>query len=657
MKRLWLVLFTLALVLALCVTAPTLAEDADIMDALEKDGFCLADLDGDGTVSRGDTVYFGTYPQIEVKDDTLAEALSAKLREDGWTDFGFLAEGASDPVALFQDVDMDGTLYRAVRIQALRPWYATLPAGEDTSNVDDNGFVQGIYFFRFEPIAWTVLTVNEDGTALLHALTALDSQPYQATYEGTGNATVPGTEAFTNNWEHSTIRAFLNSTFRDTAFSEKQKDMLKTTVLDNVNSTEKPTHKYAKNQKDTEDQVFLLAYTDLINPDFGFSTKANYSKDTQGEKINDTTDPVVLDAMHKRRTFTDYSAAMGVRTSRQAVTESGEPALAWMLRSPGATSTAIYMVNKYGSLQSQKTQTVNNSLVDCLTYNSTNAVVPAVNVTLRKSIGAWQERTWDYRNAEGETEHLDYYLYVPASAQDGGALPMITWIADASMLGKSSSTLLKQKAPILWTKEEKMSSRPAFFLTFGFKNPGEGYEETSAMGQIVPITDAVTEEFGIDQNRLYLTGQSFGGIADFTLNTLYPEKWAATYYVACQPGGSGQIEGDAQAEAVMAAKAFEGQKFIYIASQLDEKAWPGQMWIRDALASDGIGYEALDGIKYKGKTLEADVEALLEKGSDHIFLSYSQLTKNGSPDSEHMDTWRYAYGIDSVWNWLLDQTK
>lgn len=656
MKRsLWLIML---LCIAVLLALPAMAEEADIDAALAKDGFYLTDVDGSGGASTGDVVWFGAYPQSRVEDAALIDALNARLSDEAWSDYGFYVDGVPASIAFYQDVDLNDACYRAVRLDGLRPWYADLPAGAETSNADDNGYAAGeVYWFRYDPIPWTVLSVDDDGNALLSATRALDSQPYQATYEGTGNATIPGTDAFTNNWETSDIRAFLNGDFVDAAFTDAQKARVQTVTLDNVNSTEKPTHKYAKNQNDTQDQLFLLSYADLVNPDYGFSTRANYSKDTQGDKINDTSDPTVLNAMHKRRGYTDYAAVMGVRTSSQAVTEDDEPALAWMLRSPGATSTAIYMVNKYGSLQTQKTATVNENLVDCLTYNTTNAVVPAAWVSLKRSAGAWESCEWAYTDAEGSAKTLSYYLYVPAAWEDGEALPLVTWIADASMLGKTSDTLLKQKAPILWTKDEKIEARPYFFLTFGFTDPDDDYSETGAMGQIVPITDAIVAQYGIDADRLYLTGQSFGGIADFTLNTLYPEKWAATYYVACQPGGSGQVEGDAQAEAVMAAKAFEGQKFVYICSQLDEKAWPGQNWIRDALTADGIESVALDGVKYKGKTLEDDVAALLAQGNDHNFISYAQLTKNGAPDSEHMDTWRYAYGIVAVWTWLLDQTR
>lgn len=79
----------------------------------------------------------------------------------------------------------------------------------------------------------------------------------------------------------------------------------------------------------------MLSYADLVNPDYGFSAKASYSKETQGDKIN-VADDSTLDAMRKRRSYSDYSTIMGVRTSQQATTVDGEPVLAWMLRSPGA---------------------------------------------------------------------------------------------------------------------------------------------------------------------------------------------------------------------------------------------------------------------------------------------------------------------------------
>ena len=658
MKRIWMVVLLALLVTALCM-AVVRAEEADVPKTLTKDGYYVLDNDGDGAYSTGDTVYLGSYPQSRVEDEAQLEMLNVLLDDSAWESYGFYAENEQRELAFYQDVALENGIYRAVRLDALRPWYANLPADREHSNVDDNGFSAGaVYWFRFEPIEWTILSIAQDGNVLLSAVKALDSQPYQDVFDATGkSAVIVGTDIYTNNWENSSIRAFLNGAFAQTAFSETQAALIQSVTLDNVNSTANPDHKYARDQMETEDRVFLLSYADLLNPDYGFSTKASYSKETQGDKINDADDPTVLDAMRKRRGYSDYSMIMGVRTSQQATTVDGEPALAWMLRSPGATSTAIYMVNKYGSLQTQKAAITNENLVDCLSYNATNAVVPAICVTLKRSVGEWQELNWEYEDAVGEIASLPYYLYVPAAWEDGQPLPLVTWIADASMLGKTSSTLLKQKAPILWTKEEKIKEQPVFFLTFGFDSAGKGYDDHSAMGQIVPIVDTVAQQYGIDTDRLYLTGQSFGGIADFTLNMLYPDKWAATYYVACQPGGSGQIEGDAQAEAVMTAKAFEGQSFVYIAAMLDEKAYPGQQWIKDALDADGIAYDVLDELKYKDKAIEEKVGELLSQGSGKYFIGYAQLTKSGASDSEHMETWRYAYSIDAVWEWLLSQSR
>ena len=107
----------------------------------------------------------------------------------------------------------------------------------------------------------------------------------------------------------------------------------------------------------------------------------------------------------------------------------------------------------------------------------------------------------------------------------------------------------------------------------------------------------------------------------------------------------------------MNAKAFEGQKFVYIAAMLDEKAYPGQQWIKDALDADGIAYDVLDDLRYKDKAIEEKVGELLSQGSGKYFIGYAQLTKSGASDSEHMETWRYAYSIDAVWEWLLSQSR
>ena len=146
-----------------------------------------------------------------------------------------------------------------------------------------------------------------------------------------------------------------------------------------------------------------------------------------------------------------------------------------------------------------------------------------------------------------------------------------------------------------------------------------------------------------------------GGILDFAINDAYPDKFAATVYVGCQPGGN---VGDEQYNAIIASAKFVNQKFVYIASRLDEKAPHGQDAVEQALKDKGVEYGKLYDLDHKGgDALNTSVKAELDKGYNHTFLGFKQVTGTGDGVAEHMQSFKYAYAIDAIFDWLVAQHK
>lgn len=115
-------------------------------------------------------------------------------------------------------------------------------------------------YFKYEPIKWRVLSINEDGTdAFLMADQVVDLARY---YED-------GTVEIT--WEKSDIRQWLNSEFIDKAFTEKEKELIRETVVktaDNRWSGE-------AGGNDTVDKIYLPSIEEMLEPAYGFSSDEN----------------------------------------------------------------------------------------------------------------------------------------------------------------------------------------------------------------------------------------------------------------------------------------------------------------------------------------------------------------------------------------------
>ncbi len=136
-------------------------------------------------------------------------------------------------------------------------------------------------YFLVKPIKWRVLDRDYDGkgNSLLFAENVLTMGVpfYETSRDG---------PAYSNNYEYSQIRAYLNGTsytsckvyydgddnvwlnkgFLQTAFTETARDTIITTLIDN--STENEDFRCS----DTNDKIFLLSYSEVTNANYGFQS-------------------------------------------------------------------------------------------------------------------------------------------------------------------------------------------------------------------------------------------------------------------------------------------------------------------------------------------------------------------------------------------------
>ena len=109
-----------------------------------------------------------------------------------------------------------------------------------------------------EPIEWLVLE-NDGESLLVLSKYVLDAQPYSTAYDQFPYNPYPIT------WETCSLRAWLNSTFLTTAFSEGEQARINTTLLDN--SIPQELLLFAEpgltGGNDTLDKIFALSYSEV----------------------------------------------------------------------------------------------------------------------------------------------------------------------------------------------------------------------------------------------------------------------------------------------------------------------------------------------------------------------------------------------------------
>ncbi len=301
-------------------------------------------------IKDGEYIYFGTYPQSEVTDinittklNTLSGTLPTSTNNNNWTSYGYYIEGNISNYMWYQDIEYNNEKYRGVYFTSYRPYYTDYSSSTDNSYQDNNGYnTNNIYWFKYEPIKWRILT-EENNKALLLCEMIIDSQEY---YNTSNNRTINGETIYANNYEYSTIRKWLNDNFYNTAFNELQKEIIELTLVDNsASTTGNTTNKYACNN--TNDNIFLLSKQDVINSSYGFNTNDFASDPTRQKKL------------------TEYAMCQGASASYYV---NGY----WWLRSP----------SDYNSYNARHVGNYGNADDYRYVYNAYDGVCPALWITL-----------------------------------------------------------------------------------------------------------------------------------------------------------------------------------------------------------------------------------------------------------------------------------
>lgn len=254
-----------------------------------QDGMCVCGKLEEATYIReGNTVYFGKYPQTEIVDfyrtTTLLDMAGdypTSANSGNWTSYNYYLDGEERNYMWYIDLDLDGEKYRGVYFSNYRSYLTSYPSNAESSYQDDHTYYSHIVFwFKYEPIKWTV--IREDGpTAILLCDTIIDSQEFYSRYNNT--RLIKEQKVYPNNYEHSSIREWLNNVFFETAFSAGERAIVYSSYVDNsINSTLSATNKYLCN--DTRDRVYLLSHNDILSGEYALNPEICQKKVTDYSK-------------------------------------------------------------------------------------------------------------------------------------------------------------------------------------------------------------------------------------------------------------------------------------------------------------------------------------------------------------------------------------
>ena len=250
--------------------------------------------------------------------------------------------------------------------------------------------------------------------------------------------------------------------------------------------------------------------------------------------------------------------------------------------------------------------------------------------------------------------NVKYNLYIPKNYDKNKKYPLVLFMHDMGVLSEDTkSTLLQGNGAISFADPEVQKKNEAFVLAPQYSKQvvdDNGNITNDLEATVNLIRDHLLLKYNIDNRRIYATGQSMGGMMAIVMNYKYPELFAASYLVACQWN---------EKEVAPMAK----NNLWIMVSTGDAKAYPGMNAITSELAKKGatITRETWKADYTNEQFLEAARKVMgqksnikyttLEKGTNPY------LAKNANPGSEHAGTWKVAYNIPGVKDWMFSQSK
>ena len=269
------------------------------------------------TLTQGDTVTFGSWPQNLVEDTALIEQLNQKDVTFKSYKYRYTPSFGAYYVYVnmrYADVTLGADTYRKVVIGSYRSDDLKEVPNAGNTYQAQNGFVSGeSYWFKWEPIPWQVLRI-EHKTATLIAKSVLAADHYLNDYAKFNTVT----------WAESSVRAWLRDTFYESAFTAREKADI---LLSSVSTADSITYGTAGGE-DTKDYVYIPAGEDLADVSLQIDLAAG---------------------------CTPYAVSQGL-----GYTGAGQSN--WMTRTPSYEQNGIEYVNTNGELENKEAHNVTKVL-------------------------------------------------------------------------------------------------------------------------------------------------------------------------------------------------------------------------------------------------------------------------------------------------------
>lgn len=243
---------------------------------------------------------------------------------------------------------------------------------------------------------------------------------------------------------------------------------------------------------------------------------------------------------------------------------------------------------------------------------------------------------------------IPYSIYLPADYDESKKYPLLFFVADASANGDDLTRNLTQgNGATVWATAEEQAKHECIIVSPQYTNTlidsigaltTDDNVWSDGLTLVSNLLHYVIEEYSVDENRIYGTGQSQGCMTNIAISDKYPDLFAGQLLVA----GQWNVE---------EMSAMKDKNLWIVVCEGDSKAYPGmneatEKW--ESLGSDVARSEMWDSTS----TAEQFDELVAQMESQKCKINYT-VFEGGS----HTYTWSVAYNIEGIRDWLFAQTK
>ena len=244
---------------------------------------------------------------------------------------------------------------------------------------------------------------------------------------------------------------------------------------------------------------------------------------------------------------------------------------------------------------------------------------------------------------------IPYNLYLPANYDASKKYPLLFFVADASAnINEATTPLFQGNGATVWASASEQAKHECIVLApqytadlveqLGMLTTDENVW-TPGLTLVSDLLFDVIDRYSVDENRLYGTGQSQGGMTNIAISDKYPDLFAAQWLVACQWN-------------VEEMAALKDKNLWITVCEGDTKAFPGMN------AATSL-WESLGSKVARNKDFWNSHAPISE-----INAKARELAGDGAPinytvfaGGNHMYTWSFAYDIEAIRDWLFAQRK